>query len=244
VTSNDDLFARSDPWVQRITLKRIGAAMEGFALPFAPEWNLERLTFAIQGIAQVGRGKPPQGDADAIKELLGLAERARQLRADLGRMGETAELAVFWEVWRSLDAVQKDGHLDQERDVHPLILHPLETIANVLSRAASQMASQRKQTSRWRDKYAQDRRVAFAIHLAPIFSEAFDTPARATNWGQDFGKEHPWPDFFRRIHMELFPETRRLNLAEVLQEALRQAPKVEAMRRWLDEQDAIRAQDK
>lgn len=238
-----DELTLTDPWVAAITPKRIGDALEGFALPYAEGWGLERLTLAIQRMANAGRGEPPQGEAAAQKELSRLAGNARQLHKAIARMGDTAEFAVFWELVRHRQALGQDGHTDYDLHYKPTMLHPVETIANLLARAASQLGSQRRQTSRWRQRHGKEQRIGFAIYLAPIFGEAFDTPVSATNWGKDFGKEQPWPDFFRRIYKELFPQARRLNLAEVLQEAARQAPHVEAMRRWLDEQDAIRAKN-
>lgn len=244
--ADDDGFladlARSDPWAQRITPARIGAALDGFDLPLAPGWNIDRLTHEIQGMADSGRSDPPQGEAEAVKELLDLASGARRLQKRITRMGDTSQLAVLWEVMKRLEADGRDGGVDQEKDVKPLMIDPLVTIANVLSRAASQLRTRRAQTARWRGKHGQERRVAFAVYLTPIFESAFNTPARADNWRQDFGEGHAWPDFFSRIHKELFPDVKRLNLFKVLQQAHREIPLIEAMADWLDEQDAIRAE--
>ena len=117
--------------------------------------------------------------------------------------------------------------------------HSLETIANVLSRAASQIGTQRPQPPRWTQKDRQEKRIGFAICLMPIFEEAYDTPARANNWLAEYGEEHAWPDFYRRIYQELVPDAKQLNLAEVLQEAARAMPGIIKFREWQDEQDAI-----
>lgn len=235
-------FARSDPWVQRITPARIGAALDGFDLPFALGWNIDRLTHEIQGMAHTGRPDPSQGETEAIKELSDLAARTRRLQKLMIRMGDTSQLAVLWEVMKRLEAEGRDGGVDQDKDVKPLMIDPLETIANVLSRAASQLNAQRQKTTRLREKHAQERRVAFAVYLTPIFETAFETPARANNWRRSYGAHHPWPDFYRRIYTELFPTVERLNLSKVLQEAQREIPRVQAIMRWFDEQDAIRVE--
>lgn len=244
--ADDDGFladlARSDPWVQRITPARIGAALVGFDLPFEPGWNIDRLSHEIQGVAHTGRSDPPQGEAEAIGELSELAAAARRLQNRINRMGDTAQLAVLWEVMKRIEAAGGGGGVDWNKDVKPLMVDPLETIANILSRAASQLSTRRAQTTRWRGKHGQERRVVFAVYLTPIFESAFNTPARANNWRQEYGEGHPWPDFFRRIHLELFPDVKRLNLSKVLQQAQREMPLIETMAHWLDEQDAIRAE--
>ena len=76
----------------------------------------------------------------------------------------------------------------------------------------------------------------------PIFEAAYETAARANNWGAEYGEEHPWPDFYRRIYTELFPDAGGLNLSEVLQQARRERPHVAAFKRWLEE-DAIQAEN-
>lgn len=243
--ADDDFISelhRTDPWIAAITPERIAKAVEGFPLPLAEGWDLTRLARAIQDTANNARGQAPQGDADAIAELTKLAEKAKALRRAISRMGETAEMAAFWEVFRHLGESRKAEAINQD-DYNALMLDPLETIANVLARAASQTGTQRKQAPGWRKKNAQERRIGFAIALIPIFQESFDTPARANNWGAEYGEEHPWPDFYRRIYGELFPEAERLNLPEVLQEAARQLPHVKAMKLWLDKQEASRLEN-
>lgn len=229
---------RTDPWIGAITAERIAGALEGFPLPLAEGWNLARLAMAIQDTANAARGNPPQGDADAIAELERLADKAKALHRAISRMGETAEIAALWESFRHLGESRNADRIDYEDDYRPLMLQPLETIANILARAASQTGTQRKQMPGWRKKHDQERRIGFAIALIPVFESAFDTPARANNWAAEYGEEHPWPQFFRRIYVELFPAAERLNLPEVLQEAARLQPHVEAMKRWLDGQEA------
>ena len=230
----------TDSWIAAITPKRIEAALNGFSLPLTDGWNLSSLTSKIQDVANAARGDPPQGDADAIAELQRLAGKAKALHRAISRMGQTAEMAAFWEVFRYLDENQNVDRIDYRDDYRPLMLHPLETIANILARAASQTATQRKQVAGWQRKHDQDRRIYFAVALTPIFQSAFHTPARANNWRAAYGEEHPWPDFYRRIYGVLRPEVERLNLGEVLQEAARQFPRVEALKQWLEEQEASR----
>lgn len=243
--ADDDFMSelhRTDPWIAAITPERIGRALVSFPLPLADGWDLARLARAIQDTANSARGNPPQGDADAIAELTKLAEKAKALRKAISRMNETAGMAAFLEVLRHLGESRKVEAINQD-DYNALMLDPLEAIANVLTRAASQTGTQRKQAPGWRKKNAQERRVGFAIALIPIFQASFDTPARANNWGAEYGEEHPWPDFYRRIYGELFPEVERLNLPEVLQVAARQRPHVEAMERWLVKQEASRSEN-
>lgn len=241
MSDGDDFLSelhRTDPWIAAITPERIAAALEGFPLPLAAGWDLARLARSIQDTANAARGDPPQSDADAIAELAKLADKAKALHRAISRMGETAEIAAFWEAFRHSGESHNADRIDYDDDYKPLMLQPLETIANILARAASQTGTQRKQAPRWQEKHRQERRIGFAIALIPVFQSAFDTPARANNWGAEYGDEHPWPEFYRRIYVELFPGAGRLNLPEVLQEAARQLPHVEAMKQWLDGQEA------
>lgn len=246
MSGGDDFLSglhRTDPWVAAITPERIAAALDGFPLPLAEGWDWARLARSIQDTANAARGDPPQSDADAIVELTKLADKAKALHRAISRMGETAEIAAFWEAFRHLGASRNADRIDYHDDYKPVMLQPLEAIANILARAASQVGTQRTQTSRWREKHRQERRIGFAIALTPIFQNAFDTPARANNWGAEYGDEHPWPEFYRRIYVALFPGAERLNLPEVLQEAARQLPHVEAMKRWLEGQEATLPED-
>lgn len=229
---------RTDPWIRAITSERIAVALEGFPLPLAEGWDWTRLARSIQDTANAARGDPPQSDADAKAELVKLADKAKALHRAISRMGETAEIAAFWEAFRHLQVRQNANRIDYDDDYKPLMLDSLETIANILAGAASQAGTQRKQAPRWQEKHRQERRIGFAIALTPVFQSAFDTPARANNWHVEYGDEHPWPEFYRRIYVELFPGSERLNLPKVLQEAARQLPHVEAMKQWLDEQEA------
>ena len=106
---------RTDPWIAAITPERIAGALEGYPLPLADGWDLARLARAIQDTANAARGSPPQGDADAIAELTKLAEKAKALRRAISRMGETAEMAAFWEVFRHLGESRKAEAINQER---------------------------------------------------------------------------------------------------------------------------------
>lgn len=246
MSDGDDFLSelhRSDPWIAAITPERIAAALEGFPLPLAKGWDLARLTRSIQDTANAARGDPPQSDAKAIAELAKLADQAKALHRAISRMGETAEIAAIWEAFRHMGKSQNANRIDYDDDYKPLMLEPLETIANILARAASQTGTQRKQAPRWQEKHRQDRRVGFAIALIPVFQSAFNTPARANNWRAEYGEEHPWPDFYRRIYVDLFPEVEHLNLPEVLQEAARQLPHVEAITRWIAEQEATRPEN-
>lgn len=241
MSDGDDFLSelhRTDPWIAAITPERIAAALDGFPLPLAEGWDWARLARSIQDTANAARGDPPQSDADAIAELTKLADKAKALHRAISRMGETAEIAAFWEAFRHLGASRNADRIDYDDDYKPVMLQPLETIANILARAASQTGTQRKQAPRWQEKHRQERRIGFAVALIPVFQSAFDTPARANNWGAEYGDEHPWPEFYRSIYVELFPGAERLNLPEVLQEAARQLPHVEAMKRWLDAEGA------
>lgn len=241
MSDGDDFLSelqRTDPWIAAITPERIAAALDGFPLPLAEGWDLARLARSIQDTANAARGEPPQSDADAIAELTKLAEKAKALHRAISRMGETAEIAALWEAFRHLGASRNADRIDYDDDYKPVMLQPLETIANILARAASQTGTQRKQAPRWQEKHRQERRIGFAVALIPVFQSAFDTPARANNWGAEYGDEHPWPEFYRSIYVELFPGAERLNLPEVLQEAARQLPHVEAIKRWLYAEEA------
>lgn len=229
---------RTDPWIAAITAERVARTLKGFQLPLADGWNEARLSEAIQDVASAARGEPPQGDSEAIIELTKLADRANELRRGISRLGETAETAAFFEVLRRFGEART--RINYDEDYKPVMLQPLQVIAEVFAGAASQLSTRRKQAPGWKLKSNQERRVAFAIALTPVFQSAFDSPARANNWRAEYGEEHPWPDFFRRIYGELFPETKRLNLPEVLQEAARELPRVEEFKDWLRKQEASR----
>lgn len=228
----------TDPWIAAITPERIASALDGFTLQLAAGWHFRRLARAIQDVADFARGDRPQSNAEAIKQLSGLAKKAKALHQAIARLGDTAEAAAFWEVFRYLEGPQNPDGADYENDYLGLMHKPLETIANILARAASQVGTQPGQPPKWRKRQGYERRVNFAMALTPVFQSAFDTPARANNWSAEYGNEHPWPEFYRRIYVELFPGAERLNLPEVLQEAARQLPHVEAMKQWLAGQEA------
>lgn len=225
---------RTDPWIAAITAERISRTLNGFTLDTAQGWDMPRLAEAIRDVANAARGKPPQSDSAAKIELAALADKARALRKGIERLGDTAELAAFFDLARRLGDEAGSSQIDFEDDYKRLMVQPLQTIDATLRRAASQLSTHRPQPPRWREKDRQDRRVGFAIALMSVFEGAFDTPARANNWAAAYGEEHPWPDFYRRVYCELMPGEARLNISEVLQEAARQKPRVEAFRRALD----------
>lgn len=233
----------TDPWVAAISPERIEKALAGFPLPFAQSWDFERLTREVQGIANVGRGSPSQGSTAAIEELLCLAAMAKALAGGIKTLGDTAQNAVLFELLR-IDLDHPEGaRSDYGAIYESKMIDAVQTIYRVLSRAASQTATQPTPSTRWRDKERQDRRVALAMHLCLIFEAAYDTPARANNWHASYGKEHPWPIFFRSVYLELFPEAERLNLTKVLQEAARQMPAWKAMTEALERLGVIRPDD-
>lgn len=69
----------------------------------------------------------------------------------------------------------------------------------------------------------------------PIFQDAFGIEARADNWQLAYEDEPCWPDFYRRIWNEIFPDADKLNLSQVLQEAARLSPKIADIVRKLTE---------
>lgn len=233
----------TDPWIAAITQERIAGALADFPLSMAQGWDLARVTSEIQSIANSGRGVPQQGDAAAKTELRKLTKKAKALREGIARLGQTAEIAAFWEVLRLEIESRGAKQIDYDEDYKRLLLHPLTTIENLLSRAASQIGTRSPQAPRWQQRDMMERRICFALALTPIFQECFKTSPRANNWGAEYGAEHPWAEFYRRIYCELFPETERLNLGEVLQEAARELPLVEAMKAHLYEEDATRSEN-
>ncbi len=222
-TEDDDLFdalQRGDPWTAAITPERLAGALKGFPLTFADGWDIARLARKIQGVAEIGRVPPPQSNSDARKELKKLAHKARALAEALDGMGHTAIFEVLWE----LAPKNQDGRSlasASTEDFKTLITGPLIQSAHLLEGAASQIGLRRPQLPRWRDKERQERRIGFALAVMPIFRGAFDTDPRADNWQLAYDDEPSWPDFFRRICKEIFPDARKLNLSEVLQEAAR-----------------------
>lgn len=231
---------RTDPWIAAITAPRICRALSGFTLDTAPSWDMRRLAEAIQDVANAARGAVPQSDSSARRELTALADKAKALRRGMERLGDTAELAAFFDLARRLSDEAGISQIDFDDDYKRLMARPLELIEATLRRAASQITTHRQQPPRWREKERQDRRVGFAIALMGVFEDAFDTPARANNWAAAYGEEHPWPDFYRRVYRELMPDETRLNISEVLQEAARRKPQVEAFQRAME---ATRAED-
>jgi hypothetical protein len=223
---------RTDPWIAAITPERIQDALSGFSLQFADGWNWERLTSEIQDMANVGRGNALQGDAAAKKELRRLAGYARALANGLPNLGDRAANAVMFDLLRSDEETRGQREPDYGAMLEALAGTARRT-ENALLRAASQLATNPTQPPRWTQAEAKSRRVMFAIALTPIFEGAFGTHARAINWDAEYGIEHPWPQFFRCIYMALFPKAKRLNLSEVLQEAARELPQIEAMKALL-----------
>jgi hypothetical protein len=245
VSQEEDFISelnRTDPWIAAITPERIERAMGGFPLPLSEGRNWAHLARQIQDVAIFSRGQTPQGDAEAKAELGKLANKAKALRLGIERMGGTATFAAFFDVLQREEERRGAKQIDWDSDYAPLMLHSLQAIEDVLARAASQIATQQKQVPGWQKKVAQERRVGFAIHLSAVFEDAFGAQAKSHNWAADFGKEHPWREFYRRIYSELFPEAERLNLGEVLQQAAQLRQKLEAVTRQL-EQDATRPQN-
>jgi hypothetical protein len=240
-----DLYSelgRSDPWVKAITPERIARAIEGFPLPLVEGWDIALLTTRIQDVAAFSREQTPQGDAEAKKELRKLAARAKDLRRSLERMGGTSNFATFIEVLQREYESQGTQQIDWNEDYKQMMHHPLKVIEEVLTRAASQICTQPKQAPGWQRRAVQERRVKVAIDLGRVFEEAYGLSAKSHNWAADFGKEHPWRRFYRRIYVELFPEDDRLNLTKVLHEAAKLRPQLEAVTRELM-QDATREQN-
>lgn len=233
-------LGRTDPWVAAITADRIEQALQNFPLPLVEGWDMARLALSIQDNVGIARGKAPQGNAEAIRQLIKAADIADKLHKAITSLGDTAELAAFWELERHRREEHGTEGTNYERDYRPTMLDSVAKVQNVLARAASQLSTHRQQGPRWTEREAAERRVGFALFLMPVFEEAYGKPARANNWKAEYGEEHEWPMFFRSIYMELFPHVEALNLAEVLQEAARQRPNFEALKRALSEQDATR----
>lgn len=242
-SANHDLSEElhlSDPWVEAISSERIGKALEGFSLPFADGWDCDALTVEIQKLARPPIQENPQSNSAAIKELSRLSEKAKALRYGIESMGDTAERAAFFDLLRRMDEENDQSQLDYQNDYLRLMVEPLKLIEYVLARSASQLDLSPPQKPRWTQRLATEKRISFAISLTPVFEQAFDTPARANNWKAEYGEEHAWPDFFRRVHVELYPDETRLNLPEVLQDAARWRPHVSSMREYLEAEKATR----
>lgn len=230
----------TNPWVAAISQDRIEKALEGFPLPLADGWDYGSLTRAIQASAMPPVDDTPQSDAAAKKELHGLAKKASTLRSGIENLGNTAELAAFFDLLRRMEEERGQTQLDYQNDYLSRMVEPLVLIEHVLARAASQIGTKPPQRPRWTERFATEKRVAFAIALTPIFEDAFATPARSNNWKAEYGEEHAWPSFFKRIHRELYPEVTRLNLSEVLQDAARWLPHLQSFRTYLESEEATR----
>ena len=210
----------ANPWVAEITPIRIEKALKGFSLPLAEGWNYQQLTLEIQMISRPLEDDTPQSNRAAIKELLDLAAKAKALRGGIERLGDTAQTAALFDLWRRLEEEQDEVQFDTA-DFLRLIVEPLRLIEHTMARSASQQSLAPKQMPRWTERLAKDRRIGFAIALAPIFEEAFATPAHSANWRAEYGEVNEWHDFYKRLHFELYPEIRQLNLSEVVQAAAR-----------------------
>jgi len=236
MTGEDDLFdalQRTDPWTAALTPERFESALTDFPLTFAHGWDFARLTWNIQDVAEIGRVQPPQSNSDARKELEKLAQKARALARGLNGTGDTATFEVLWELApKDEEASNLSSAGTQD---FSLMIEPLIQCANLLERSASQIGLRRPQLPRWRDKQNQERRVAFALALMPMFQDAFGIQARADNWQLAYNDEPFWPDFYRRIWNEIFPKADKLNLSQVLQEAARLSPKISGIMRELAE---------
>lgn len=233
----------TDPWVAAISQERIEKALEGFGLPLADGWDYGSLTREIQKIARPLVDDAPQSNSAAIKELNSIAAKAKALRLAIENLGDTAEMAAFFDLSRRMDEEQGQERLDYQDDYLRLMVEPLILIEHVLARSASQLGLHPPQRPRWTERLATEKRVGFAISLTPVFEQAFATPARSNNWKAEYGEEHAWPKFFRRIHRELYPEVERLNLSEVLQDAARWLPQLQSFRSYLEGEEATRGQE-
>lgn len=224
----------TDPWIMAITPERIARALKGFPLQLADGWHLARLTRAIQDLANLGRdivhiGPTRQSDRNAKRELEGLARSAKSVLDGLESPGNTAFYALIAQAARANEA--ETGHFGYDTDAYRRdFLAPLQNISNVLALAAADIGKRPRQKPRWTEKEAQAMRVRFALMLAGVFADAFGQEAKADNWHIEYGDQpQPWPDFYKRIHGELFGETEGLNLQKVLQVAAQiRAGKVKA----------------
>lgn len=238
--SNDgdwlDSLHRVDPWIAAITPQRIEKALAGFSCSLANGWDTQRLTQAIQDKANLSReathcGPQRQSNADARNELQALAVLADKLEKGIKGLSDSANHAAFWEAFgffesreETLPASPAEGYFTfSDFEFRSKLIEPLANIAAILDKAAWRAGSE-PQAPRWRESETQWLRVRFAIGLTPVFENAFDMTANATNWPASYGVDHPWPDFYRRMHLMLHPETCRLNLAEVLQLASARRP--------------------
>lgn len=220
-----DALHRTDPWIAAITSERIQGALRSFPLSFSEGWDFPRLTCNIQDVAGIGRIEPPQSYADARKDLNRLAHKARALAESLCGIGDTASFEILWQLAPRNSEGSSSGSASTE-DFERLIIQPLTESANLFEVASSQIGLRRPQLPRWREKQRQERRVGFALSLMPIFRSAFGIATRADNWQFEYDDEPCWPDFFRRIWRELYPDADKLNLSEVLQEAARLEPQI------------------
>ena len=203
----------ADPWITAITPERIERALAGFPLQLTDGWDFTRLTEAIQNIANLGRdivqlGPTRQSDREAKLELEELARSAEYVLDRLEAPGNTAFHAVIARAAFESDA--RTGHFGYDSDAYRRdFLVPLRLISNMLELAAADVGKRPPQKPGWTKKEARAMRVRFALMLAEIFEDAF---------GQ---KPHSWPDFYQRIHADLFGQMRGLNLQRVLQAVAR-----------------------
>lgn len=216
----------TDPWIMAITPERIARALAGFPLRLADGWDLARLTREIQNLANLGRdivhiGPTRQSDRNAKRELEKLARSAKSVLEGLEAPGNTAFYAVIARA--ALANEVETGHLGYDTDAYRRdFLAPLQNISNMLALAAADIGNRPRQRPRWTEKETQTMRVRFALMLAGVFADAFSQEAKADNWHIEYGDQsQPWPDFYQRIHGELFGVTEGLNLQEVLQIAAR-----------------------
>lgn len=232
----------ANPWVAEITPIRIEKALKGFPLPLAEGWDYQSLTLEIQMISRPLEDDTPQSNRAAIKELLDLAAKAKVLRGGIERLGDTAQTAALFDLRQRLEEEQGEAQFGYAEYLR-LIVEPLRLIEQTMARAASQQSLAPRQMPRWTERLAKDRRIGFAIALAPIFEGAFATPAHSANWRAEYGEVNEWHDFYKRVHCELYPEIKELNLSEVLQAAARWRSRLQPQSADHEAQDATCSPD-
>lgn len=210
----------SEPVAARVTGGLMEEMLEGFGLPQRKDcdWFAEQIRPLVWVVA---RKQLPKGNAAKRDEAVALAQRLRELWADLrifAREAHYDEIELIRELERNPEGFHEKQLISAYYNDERLVWR-----AKFLELLASRLDEQ-KQAPKWRAKAKRHLRVGIALQLMPIFEEGFGRKATLDKWPSTTGDKSlgHWADFYQRFMAATLGEKATPDLEGVLTEARRQ----------------------
>ena len=199
------------PSLVKITPAALGDALAGF--PLEPKQGMEWLARALQG-AMLFTGpllpelqRPESGEHVLIR--LGTETERRTKYRELSKKAGSLAAAIS----QHRDLIRYTIMTDEEFDA---LRAKLEETATLFEKVA--MVTQ-PSGPRHRERRARANRIDCAYTVSAIFQLAFEVEPYWNDWpGSDGG---PWPDFYQRLALLAFGETKTRDLRGIMKEARR-----------------------